>query len=119
MAQKLSAAGNGPDAQHPIGSNGTNFLIAFLEVDRHNVRGVTPECASRVEGEGVVNREGRAAAHGDVLSAVAVYAMPDSGRRDDFARNLDNTRASAVIVDAADKIARNELVVAPDNELKA
>ena len=119
MAQKLSAAGYGPDAQHPIASNGTNFLIAFLEVDRHNVRGVAPECALLVEGVGVVNREGRAAAHGNVLSAVAVLAMPDSGRRDDFARNLDNTRASAVIVDATDKIARDKLVVASNNELKA
>ena len=119
MAQQLSAAGNGPDAQHPIASNGANFLITFLEVDRHNVRGVAPEGTLQVEGEGVVNREGRAAAHGNVLPAVAVLAMSDSGRRDDFARKLDDTRASAVIVDAADKIARDKFVVAPDNELKA
>ena len=119
MAQKLSAAGNGPDAQRPIASNGANFLIAFLEVNRDNVRGVAPKCALHVEGKRVVNREGVAAAHGNVLSAVAVLAMPDSGRGGDFARNLDNTRASAVIVDATDKIARDKLVVASDNELKA
>ena len=119
MTQKLSAAGNGPDTQHPIASNSTNFLIPFLEVNCHNVRGVAPEGALHVEGEGVVNHEGRTAAHGNVLPAVAVLAMPDSGRRDDFARNLDDTRAPAVIVDAADKIARDKFVLTSDNELKA